>query len=237
MREIFMFLSRYQIAIFLICLSLWVSGCYSTGLAGGALPDGDVADAAVDTPVDGISDGFESVPDFIPDQPVVPDLGGEVSDDLRIDPVSEIVMVDASATCNPGDGWYSAYISGYMARGTALHMMAVYEAGSLDVFLGPTCHPVVLVLTAYETTTWNFHLAEVVAIERILVYSYDPQIITGAEGVPVEEYGYMGESPYRWDSAAARAIAADAESRTGLILTSFQGCYTADEFFLLHVCE
>jgi hypothetical protein len=224
--------------VLLLIVALYFAGCYGMELSGVSGSD-SFADG-VDGIPDMAQDGFPEMPvDVTPDgqDDMMPDLLGEVIDDLRIDAASEIVMVDASATCDPGDGWYSAYISGYMARGTALHMMAVYEGPILDVYLGPTCFPVVLVLVAYNSTTWNIHTTAGVTIARILVYSYDSQSITGADGVPVEECGYFGEDPFRWDSAAARAIASDAESRTGLLLTSFQGCYTAEEFFLMHVCD
>ncbi|MDJ1172921.1 hypothetical protein [Roseofilum capinflatum] len=146
--------------------------------------------------------------------------------------------------------------SGYVARGVGdreLHLISIYEArwdhsgayhptGQVDIRVERRDRPITLALSAYEPVQWNISTAPGVKIEKIVINGYYDQTITGAKGIPVEEYSYhqtgnmLGMIHYNWGEASTTAnsqsLVAQLQNRTQIPLTSFQGCYRGTSFEL-----
>jgi hypothetical protein len=115
----------------------------------------------------------------------------------------------------------------------------VYRSVSVAVHARPK--PVVLYLSAYESVDWAVTVDAGAALERVILQGYQPQHLTGVpDGVPVTKIGADDALPsfYGWEvgSGGAEYVRAieSIRRRTGLVESSFQGCYTGVTFEVPH---
>jgi hypothetical protein len=124
---------------------------------------------------------------------------------------------------------------------TELHVIGVYEGdqhvdGVIDVHVPTRARPVVLALTAYQPTIWRIDATAKLA--AIYLYGYEKQRLTGVpKGVPVEvvtkpefvcTYGWEPEQ--NTGGCYYQKMIASVRKATGLVESSFQGCYAGREF-------
>lgn len=127
-----------------------------------------------------------------------------------------------------------------------LHVIGVYEAqgnpgfrdqpqGTVTVNVAPRAKPIVLALSAYESILWRLNVAPGAQVARVILHGYAPQLVEGApSGTQIVYRGPedMCSIAYGWElSQGGNALMiADIRAYTGLVETSFQGCYDAAEF-------
>lgn len=140
---------------------------------------------------------------------------------------------------------YAHYEHGLGSRDeVALHVVGIHTSlrraedsrdGLVDVRVvrpGPS----VLVLSAYESTHWNVEVAPGATVTRIILAGFHAHSVSAPEGAEIEylslnqNWGYFGDIGYDWPSYRTTRLVDDAESYTGLTLTSFRGCYDGDSF-------
>ncbi len=97
----------------------------------------------------------------------------------------------------------------------------------------------VLVLSAYEPTTWDVEIAEGGELTSIIAIGYHAQIVNAPEGVEVEVYSYDTGScnvecgyslPGGGGGCEGEDLVGLAEALSGRSLTGFDGCYDATTF-------
>jgi hypothetical protein len=123
-----------------------------------------------------------------------------------------------------------------------VHVIGVYEThgnhGGCDHPTGdahvsierPGNH--VLVLSAYEPTSWHVTLAPGVTIQSISLIGYEQQTVD-LPGVPVIHGSGCGYSyPYNGGGCDTNQLIQLAEAQAGAPLTSFHGCYQASDWTL-----
>jgi hypothetical protein len=123
------------------------------------------------------------------------------------------------------------------------HMIAVYESssGPVDVYVERTAAPIILILSAGESTDWNLHLAEDVSLEKIILNGANPHTLVGVEDTPVidrsDPVNNIMRSVYLWsasdlgyENGLAPAWVYQIESLAGVPLNTFSGCHKASEF-------
>jgi len=139
-----------------------------------------------------------------------------------------------------------------------LHVISVYEGtqvaggprgfgehpqGVIDVTIRPTPRPIALYLGSYEPERWRLQLEPGARISRILTFGYYEQVVEGVPtSVPVTALGYeQGLScMYGWELAASEGgcpfipTMQRVRELTGLVETTFQGCYSGDHFVVPH---
>ncbi|MBI5503009.1 MAG: hypothetical protein HY907_22380 [Deltaproteobacteria bacterium] len=207
---------------------------------GRGVRDGDVdadddsgADADADTDGDGDSDDVLGEAEAWPDAP--PTCGWY---ELRS---------QFDEPCESGDSWVRDpfYEPGVEP---VLRLVAVSGAttgpGSsrvITVRLRRSYRPVVLALGSYETVIWDVEREEGARLDHIYVYGYDPQLVTGADDVPVTNHSPGGDNPgycypFCGDHDTRRDVAR-IEAETGLTLRSFDGCSEAIGITLGDVCR
>ncbi|MBI5500166.1 MAG: hypothetical protein HY907_07970 [Deltaproteobacteria bacterium] len=129
-----------------------------------------------------------------------------------------------------------------------LRVVSVYEpatgsrtGGPIRLHLRRTYRPVVLVLGAYESVEWVIERDEGARLERIFVYGYDAQEITGADDVPVTNHSPGGDHPgICWPFCSeydTRSSVERIEAETGLAVRTFDGCYNPSGITLGDVCR
>ena len=176
------------------------------------------------------------------------DPGGEQCED-RLAPVP--VILD-------GKGEVDSFRADAVAPGPVLHVASVYQThpdhgdvhpmGQADV-LWELPGENVLGLTSYEPVTWNIHVSDGAALQKIVVFGYHEQVVEAPPGVEIEIYAYEGQSlgfppevcafeyPDQSDDGCdTNAMFAGFESVTGLPVSSFDGCYDASTFYFATTC-
>lgn len=152
----------------------------------------------------------------------------------------------SNTTCGAGgSGDFSAFVAS-AAGDRELHFVGIYEAdsrhgmgnrttGTVDVKVGRRDKAIVLALSSYEPVRWNVILEDGVKVEKIILNGYHDQVVTGVEGIPIEEYSYeetgqfLGDFVYHWETTSP-AVMTRFSQAAGVPLTSFQGCYRGTEF-------
>jgi hypothetical protein len=133
-----------------------------------------------------------------------------------------------------------------------MHVVGVYEGrghagfrpysqGVVDVVVHARPKPVVLALSSYEGMFWRITVDPGATLSRVIVQGYGPQEVEGVpEGVPVayrEPYEACGYA-YGWEvwnnGGGYEPTMKSLRRFTGLIETSFQGCYTGAAFEIPH---
>jgi hypothetical protein len=127
-------------------------------------------------------------------------------------------------------------------RGTReLHVIGVYEGdqhvnGVVDVNVPNRRRPVVLALSAYQPTTWRINSPA--KIDAIYLYGYEPQRVEGvSKAVRVEVVAkpdfvcaYGWEPSQNTGGCYYKKMISTVRAATGLIESSFQGCYAGGVF-------
>lgn len=130
-----------------------------------------------------------------------------------------------------------------------LHVIGVYEGrgnpgfrpypqGVVDVVVRERPKPVVLALSSHESTLWRIKLEPGAALSRVILQGHYPQEVEGVpEGVPVQRRGAAETCglAYGWEVAHGggrefELMMASLRRLTGLVETSFQGCYAGNRF-------
>jgi hypothetical protein len=96
----------------------------------------------------------------------------------------------------------------------------------------------VLVLSVAWPATWHVTAAPGATIERVIVRSYRARSVSAVvpDGIPVEIYTYeehgdiLGPFGHDWPGLRTTAFVDAAEEHTGLVLTSFRGCWESSLF-------
>lgn len=146
----------------------------------------------------------------------------------------------APQTC-AGSGTASNYVTPQAGGAAELHVIGAYEGdrhvdGVIEVHVPRRRRPVVLALTAYQPTTWRIDADARLA--AILLYGYEAQRL---EGVPRNVPVKRGTRPafacaYGWEPSqntggcSYQKMIAAVRKATGLVESSFQGCYAGRAF-------
>lgn len=88
--------------------------------------------------------------------------------------------------------------------------------------------PVVLVLTSYEPVKWNIKLTSNAKLSAVLLSSYYPAEVTGAESVPIKIIG--SKSLYERTDINYASVDQEVQRWTGKKIGSFQGSYQGSHF-------
>ena len=126
-----------------------------------------------------------------------------------------------------------------------LHLLSAYEptsSGIIYVQVDSTA-PMTLVMSSYEPVQWVLSYVPGAQIQQILLNGYHSQTIVGASGIPVETRSYdqtgtnFGGScgyslPYNGGGCDTNQLIQGVTNYTGLDWTSFNGCYTVDQFII-----
>lgn len=114
-----------------------------------------------------------------------------------------------------------------------LHLIGIYEPGGTSSDAGPTVvvdngKTNILVLSAYERTTWKIDVRAGSQVEKVYLNGYHSQFIAGVSEDVVELRSYDQTGGY-WDLAyeyqSASTLISTFESLTGTKVRSFQGGY------------
>lgn len=124
-----------------------------------------------------------------------------------------------------------------------VHVIGVYSDGTVTVKVDYSKHPIVLVLTAYESVKWDIQVQPDTKIERLIVSGYHAQSYQGiTSSTPVEIYTYdlsKCSTPcwhrqsyfYAYDLVdAQRQLDPKIQGIIGKRMNSFQGSYTGASF-------
>jgi hypothetical protein len=125
--------------------------------------------------------------------------------------------------------------------GSELHVVSIYEAagdsprGIVDVEVRARPRPIALALASYDAVTWRLAVEPGAEIDRVIVHDRDPSAIEvlGLDpSVPIERLTTCGSAAYSWETRAwdVRRLVAAARIETGLVETTFQGCYAGARF-------
>ncbi len=93
----------------------------------------------------------------------------------------------------------------------------------------------ILVLSAYEETSWTVSLTPGAVVERIIANGYHAQSVSAPSGIPVEIHGYEQTGRYfgtgaEWPSYGSTLLVNALEAHVGRELTSFRGCGESSTF-------
>ena len=151
-------------------------------------------------------------------------------------------VVVTEQVCNGGTQYSS---TGPGMTEPELHFLSAYEptsSGQIDVHIDrPT--QMTVVLSSYEPVHWVVTIGPNTQIDQILLNGYHSQTITVDPSIPVETRSYdqtgtdFGEScgyslPYNGGGCDTNMLLNGVSYYTGLMWTSFNGCYTAEQFLL-----
>jgi hypothetical protein len=111
-----------------------------------------------------------------------------------------------------------------------LHLVGIHEANSNTVEVAPQPHPMILVLSSYNRSSWTIRAAAGVKIERIIVGGYHQQtVVESPQGVPVETYSHDertgGFHTYGPETGGHAQAIEQIKELTGLEPATFQGAY------------
>ena len=150
--------------------------------------------------------------------------------------------LDVQAACG-GGGYQPYHHIGECADDAELHLVGQYEPADgrmTRVVVNRPGMGLVLVLSSYVATVWQVAPGPGSVIEQIIISGYEVSVIEGApEGTEVVNLsgpgaGSFAACSYRWPAddqgCDTPALVRGAENRTGLNLTTFQGCYSGAGF-------
>ncbi len=162
---------------------------------------------------------------------------------------SPSLAIEKNCTGGYGSSNYANPESALLASAAEeVHVVSVYKGagnpgfrdqrqGMVTVNVAPRPKPVVLVLGAYESTLWRLHLEPGAQLARVIFQGDGLQLLEGApDGTEVINRGpeaFCGNA-YGWEISQGGGdyplMIADIRAYTGLVETSFQGCYSGEEF-------
>lgn len=189
---------------------------------------------------DGFGDADYSV--FSCDQP-----DGYVDNDLDCDDGDGLLNLSCdtpSVTETVCPGTYYE-VTGPSTTIPELHFLSAYEptsSGIIYVQVDSTT-PMTLVMSSYEPVQWVLNTVPGAQIQQILLNGYHSQTIVGAGSIPVETRSYdqtgtyFGEScgyslPYNGGGCDTNQLLQTVTGYTGLNWTTFNGCYTVEQFII-----
>lgn len=124
-----------------------------------------------------------------------------------------------------------------------VHMLGIRQAalGHVDVYVQRSAAPLIIILSAYESTEWQIHRDDDVLIEKIILNGYHSQTLVGAGDIKVLDHSgpenHFVQYVYTWDTSYLGYINSLApewvyriEAVAGVPLSTFTGCYQASEF-------
>lgn len=131
-----------------------------------------------------------------------------------------------------------------------LHVIGIYTGrgnpgfrpsaqGIVEVTVHARPKPVVLALSSYEGMLWRITLDPGARLSRVILNGYYKQEVEGVPpGVPILErdpsqacgYAYGWEVEHNTGGGSYNAMIASLRQLTGLVETSFQGCYAGNRF-------
>jgi len=151
-------------------------------------------------------------------------------------------IVVTEHACNGGTVYAS---TGPGTTEPELHILSAYEptySGQINVHIDrPT--EMTLVLSSYEPVNWVVTIGPNTQVNKVLLNGYHSQMITIDSSIPVETRSYdqtssdFGSScgyslPYNGGGCDTNMLLNGVTYYTGLNWTSFNGCYTAEQFLL-----
>ena len=113
--------------------------------------------------------------------------------------------------------------------------------GETEVEVSRSAAPIVLVLSSYVSTSWRLNLAPETQLRQVIINGYEPSVLAnqpdGVEVIDLTGPGrYLSACSYVWpgddQGCDTPGLVRGAEARTGLTLTSSQGCYSGAGFVL-----
>ena len=169
----------------------------------------------------------------------------KVEQQLRVTSPSQPIVAEDQTCGVGGSDDFNHYLI-KTSQPKELHLIGVYEAdpnhsgnqrspGTISVNINRQNQPIILALSSYEPVTWKLNIQPGVIIEKIILNGYYDQNIMGVSGIPIEEYSQegthqnLGNFPYQWNKVSSTLIN-QLQQKTGLEITSFQGCYRGTEF-------
>jgi hypothetical protein len=198
---------------------------------GSVAPVAEACGNAVDDDCDGTADeGCEAPPPPPPIMVACPELAALAAAVTTPYPAS----IPLPAACGPGG--YVASNYDMAVGGTELHVVGVYEGlgGSVSVRVRPTAAPIVLALVAYDPVTWNITLEPGASIAYVYTQGYHDQtvIVADVDVTPHHgcAYAYGWEPMHNEGGGNYHEMIAQVRRSTGLLETSYQGCYTGASF-------
>jgi hypothetical protein len=106
-----------------------------------------------------------------------------------------------------------------------LYVLGVYEGhthkyGTVTVFVGAQDHPIVLLLTAYESVDWQIEIEPGAQVAKVILNGYHEQQTSGLPShIPIERTSFDQRSPaymYGYDTGSCFRLVAKAEQLYGL---------------------
>lgn len=165
----------------------------------------------------------------------------------QLGPAAQNVMTNYPASvsfpmnCGPGGYVSSNYTLQDPGYSVEMHVIGVYEGlqGKVEVVVKPTPKPVILVLSSYESVSWQITLSAGAALDSVVLQGYDPQSVLGVPAnVPVTSrsfneacaYAYGWEPSNNQGGGDYKMMISSARAFIGMDERSFQGCYTGAKF-------
>ena len=106
-----------------------------------------------------------------------------------------------------------------------LYVLGVYEGhthkyGKVTVFVAPQDHPIVLLLTSYESVDWQIEIEPGAQVAKVILSGYHEQQTSGLPShIPIERSSYEQRSPaymYGHDTGSCFRLVAKAEQFYGV---------------------
>jgi hypothetical protein len=104
------------------------------------------------------------------------------------------------------------------------------KAGTVQVFVMKSEHPIVLVLSSYEPVTWSVQLQNGAKVSHVLLSGYHASQVYGVPGAHIESIGT--QHAYRRGSPEFQTLDGLVRQFTGKRIGSFQGAYSGTSFSL-----
>ena len=104
------------------------------------------------------------------------------------------------------------------------------KAGTVQVFVMKSAHPIVLVLSSYEPVTWSLQLQNGAKVSHVLLSGYHASQVYGAPDAHIESIGT--QHAYRRGSPEFETLDGLVRQFTGKRIGSFQGAYSGTSFSL-----
>lgn len=197
---------------------------------------------AATRPCEGVTDRtLGRLVDFPPSLPIASCASGERSSNYLTPPAQ---LDPAAAAELHVVGVYEGASS--RAAGAAAGLQPPPAPPTIDVIVHARPKPVVLALVGYERAQWRLTVEPGATLARVVTSGHETQTVLGApSGTPIVHRGPAGSFGYfyGWELAAngggggfldgIRAIRRD----TGLVESSFQGCYAGARFEIPHTHE
>ena len=175
---------------------------------------------------------------------------GYADNDLDCDDTDDSLTLDCDATtpvvtqskCNGGQIYT---VAGSSTTEPELHILSAYEPTSTGVIHVQIdrATQMTLVLSSYEPVHWIVNQVSGAQIDTILLNGYHSQTVTADSSISVETRSYDQTSsnfgnwcgyayPYNNGGCDTNLLLQGVTAYTGLDWTSFNGCYTVEEFLL-----